>query len=285
MTTETAVAIHEPAAVPAHPMTPTLGMQLRTLAEYMEFADIAIKSGLALGHKNAASVVIALQMGAELGLSPMQALRNVHIIQGRPLPSADCLVAVARSHPACMYLVPKEQTAERATWETHRRGDPAPTSYTFTMADAKAAKLTGKDNWTTYPARMLSARAKAFLVRDVYPDRLAGVLTVEEAQDMDVPEGPRGTADVIALDPSAIRRASEVEPAKAEETISGPEVKRLMSRAWNAKHDPAAVAAWLERFFGINGPDLILRKDYDAILARMDNVTPLAEDADPEPAA
>jgi hypothetical protein len=235
---------------------PQYGLALRSLDDYLGFAKIAIESGLSLGHKNPSSVVIAVQFGAELGLSPMASLRNVHVFAGKPLPSADLLVAVALSHPDCIFFRKLSETATEATWETHRRGDPAPTRYSFSLDDAKRAGLTGKDNWKNYTGRMLSARAKAFLARDVYPDRLAGILSVEEAQDIDEPI--TATAEVID-----IRRKAD-----ADAIISEPEWKRLCALA-KANGHLEHVVPWLQKRYGVEASGQVKRGDYDAIMARL----------------
>lgn len=254
------------------PQSGVHALALSSLDEYLRFGQLCLESGLSLGHKNAASVVIAVQFGAELGLSPMASLRNVHVFAGKPLPSADLLVAVALSHPDCLYFRKIEETAERATWETHRRGNPAPTRYTFTFEDAKAAGLTNKDNWKNYKPRMLSARSKAFLARDVYPDRLAGILTVEEAQDIEPTAASDGGAPAVE-----IARASATEPIKAEATISAPEVKQLAARRYNGGHSQEAFARWLERHCGVADVGDLKRRDYEKALARADDKTPLGE--------
>lgn len=244
---------------------------LRSLDEYLRFGELCIQSGLSLGHKNAASVVIAVQFGAELGLSPMASLRNVHVFAGKPLPSADLLVAVALSHPDCLYFRKLEETTEKATWETHRRGNPAPTRYTFTVDDAKAAGLTNKDNWKNYKPRMLSARSKAFLARDVYPDRLAGILTVEEAQDIEPTQASEGAPAI------EIQRASATDEAAAHATISEPDARRLDARRKHAGHDAGVFLRWLEHHCGATRLGEITRRDFDKALARADDTTPLGE--------
>ena len=255
------------------------GLALRSLDDYLGFAKIAVESGLSLGHRNAASVVIAVQFGAELGLSPMASLRNVHVFQGKPVPSADLLVAVALSHPDCLYFRKITESATEATWETHRRGNPAPTRYSFTDADAKRAGLIGKDNWKGYTPRMLSARAKAFLARDVYPDRLAGILSVEEAQDIDEP---------VAAEPIEIRRVeatvvsngdagSAADDSKPGATISEPQAKRLYAMAKNAGHTAEQLKPWLLAAYGVEHIRDIRKVDYDRIIERINNVTPLTD--------
>lgn len=58
----------------------------------------------------------------------------------------------------------------------------------WTIAQAKDAGLTGKDNWKNYPRAMLRARCIAEGVRAVYPAAIGGMLVAEEAQDIAMPE-------------------------------------------------------------------------------------------------
>lgn len=176
----------------------------RSLEEKVKFGELVVSSGLALGHKSAASVVVALQFGMELGLKPMQALRLTTVINGRPSLSADGCVAIALSHPDCVYFRAVEETAERATWETMRKGLPEPKRFTFTMEEAKRAKLATSQVWTSYPQRMLAARAKKYLAQDVYPDILGGVLCTEELEDMG-----GATPTPTTFEPLQPRRLSE----------------------------------------------------------------------------
>jgi len=130
---------------------------------------------------------VVLMTGADLGLSQSQALRGVKIIDGQPSPSADTLQAVCMVSHACEYFREIETTSEQSTWETKRRGNP-PVRSTFTLGQAKAAGLLDrgpKSNWAKYPERMLKARAKAYLARDVYPDLTLGLYTPEELNSED----------------------------------------------------------------------------------------------------
>lgn len=141
--------------------------------------------------------------GKEMGLTAMQALRSIHVIEGKPSCSADLILALCKRHPdVCMYFRLVKSDALIATYETRRRGDPEPTTLSFTIEQAKAAKLTGKDNWTKYPEAMLRARCIAALARAVYPDLVLGVYETDElAQERVVNVAPvRG---VIQDDPPA----------------------------------------------------------------------------------
>ena len=128
-------------------------------------------------------IFMTILAGQELGMSPMVALRAFHVIEGVPRLSADAMVAVVMGSGLCEFFRPVEQTAETSTWETKRRGSSEIQRYTYTMAQQKRIGFREGSGWTRYPERMLSARAKSFLARDVYGDVLAGVPCLEDADD------------------------------------------------------------------------------------------------------
>jgi hypothetical protein len=127
--------------------------------------------------------LVAMQWGAEIGLKPMQALQNLAVINGRPSLWGDALIALVRSSPVCEYVREFEE-GTAAVCVTKRRGDPQEHSYRFSDEDARKAGLTGKQGpWSQYPKRMRQMRARAFLLRDIYPDVLKGLPIAEEVMD------------------------------------------------------------------------------------------------------
>lgn len=155
----------------------------QSFAQAMTLAEKIAESRL-FGIGDAAKAVVILACGNELGLSPMQSLRGIHIIEGKPSPSADCLVAIVMRSGLAEYFREVETTPEQSTWETKRRGEPV-ALYTFSMTDANAAKLVKPgSNWEKHPQRMLRARAKAFLARDIYTDLLFGLYSSEEMREV-----------------------------------------------------------------------------------------------------
>lgn len=124
-------------------------------------------------------VLVTLITGHELGLSPMQAIRGLHVVKGRAVMSADLAVALTKRHPSCRYFRVVATDDKCATYETLREGDPEPTRMSFTAEQARQAGL-GGDNWRKYPAAMLRARCSLALARAVYSDIMLGVYDPDE---------------------------------------------------------------------------------------------------------
>lgn len=124
--------------------------------------------------------------GAELGLAPMQAVRGMHIINGKIGLDAALLAGLVKRSSLCEYLQVVKSDGQVATYRTKRRGDPEPTEMSFTIAQAKAAGLTSNANWTKYPDAMLRARAVSAISRAVYPDLVFGVYETTEIEERDV---------------------------------------------------------------------------------------------------
>lgn len=135
------------------------------------------------------NVLVAVQFGAELGFKPMQALQSIAVVNGRPSIWGDALPAVCRRSPEWGGMKEEATDAEASCTVTRLErigGKVVPTTITrtFSMEDAKRAGLAGKDTYKAYPRRMLAARARAFALRDLFPDVLKGIACAEEMQDV-----------------------------------------------------------------------------------------------------
>jgi hypothetical protein len=174
--------------------------------------------------KKPEDVLVTLLTGRELGLSPMMAIRAIHVIEGRPVLSADMMIALCQRSPVCETFRCVESTDMKATYETKRKGQ-QPARLTFTIEQARAAGLTNKDNWKRYPAAMLRARCKSQLARDVYPDLLAGCYDQDETEELrrdvraEVVVGASSTVEA----PAAPAPADQIEDGVIEEIPATPE--------------------------------------------------------------
>lgn len=154
----------------------------RNIAECTDLAERLAKSTL-LPEKlrnKVPDVLMTIMAGQEMGLAPMAALRSFHVIEGKPVMSADGMVAVVLGSGKASYFRCVAASDESVTYETMRIGDDKPQRCEWTMAMAKRAALHQKDNWRCYPRAMLASRARAELARAVYPDVLAGCYTDDE---------------------------------------------------------------------------------------------------------
>jgi hypothetical protein len=137
------------------------------------------------------AVFVAVQMGLEVGLSPMQAVQNIAVINGRPSIWGDVGIALVQ---ASGLLEDFKETVSgdgdklTATCWAKRVNRNTPVERSFSMLDAKTAGLLGKSGpWSQYPKRMLQMRARWWVLKDLFSDVLKGLKSAEETIDL-VPE-------------------------------------------------------------------------------------------------
>lgn len=154
----------------------------------------------------------AMLYGRELGMGPMKALQNVHVIDGTPTlkPQEMRAMVLAAGHS----LSWREFTKNRCVLAGRRRGETEWTVVEWSMQDARDMRLAEKPNWKRMPRQMLVARATGELCRMIFPDVIGGAYTPEEIADgagVDLP------ADAVtAPEPeTAPRRAKRKTPVKS----------------------------------------------------------------------
>lgn len=163
-------------------------------------------------------IFVAMLMGNEVGIGPMQAIQNIDVIEGRPQARARLKKVLALRNPNCEYFRCVETSTAKATFETKRKNDPEPTRLTYTIEEANAAGLTRKPNWMKNPAAMLRARCEGALADIVYSDSTLGVPADEYDEDppasrvelKDVTDAAPAVKDVSAPAPNVTKRADEV---------------------------------------------------------------------------
>ena len=200
-------------------------MIVESLAQATECAKIISRSGFCpksfQGKPD--DVLVALQMGSELGLKPMQALQNIAIINGKPSLYGDAMIAVCRQASNFEYIHEEYDEKDNSyTCRAKRKGEPE-VMQKFSEKDARLAKLWGKQGpWSDYPKRMLQMRARGFALRDCFPDLLRGIVDQSEASDYPAPKdvSPRKEFKKNAASkPEAVDAVfSEVVPAPMEDT-------------------------------------------------------------------
>jgi hypothetical protein len=157
-----------------------------TFNDLLRIAETLAKSALvptALRGKPQ-DIAVVLMTGQELGLAPMQAIRSINVIEGKASMSADLMVGLVKRSEVCEYFSLIASDDKAAEYATLRRGDLEPTRLRYTLVQATAAGLTGKDVWKKHPAALLRARCASGLARAVYPDITLGIYDPDEAEEI-----------------------------------------------------------------------------------------------------
>jgi hypothetical protein len=197
------------------------GLALASLDDAWRFAQLVAKSNMApkdfIGKPE--SILIAIQMGAELGLPPMAALQNIAVINGRPSVWGDCALALVQAHPQYEWhkeWFDGEGETRVAIFQIKRKGHEVH-EVRFSWTDAKKAKLAEKDTYKSYPDRMIQMRARSWGMRDKFADALRGMITAEEAGDY----------------PGTTLNAAQIEREDAEKPVRDEIDEILKARGFN----------------------------------------------------
>ena len=141
-------------------------IQLRNFQQVWKLSSLLVKSDL-FGTKNTNEVATKVITGLEMGISPVRAVRHIDTIDGKPSVSAQLSAAMLQMSENFDYDVDEvdvdfdsdgnvlDGLARVCISKNGERQGCAE----FTWNEAKAANLTWKDNWESYPRDMLFARA------------------------------------------------------------------------------------------------------------------------------
>lgn len=243
----------------------------------LKLSEIIYKSGSApKGCGKPEAVFLILLAGEEVGLLPMQSLSSIMVLAGRPSIYGDAMLALVRASGLLGEFeegIEGQGDARQAWCRATRPSAATPERIaTFSVADAKLAKLWGKPGpWSEYTERQMTFRARSRCLRDLFGDVLRGLIAVEEAEDFPmvvrvVPVVPDSallavcdltTSAKPTATPPAIEVKSVVEAEDANESVeTGPnreaeqlaKCKELMDfvcAAKGAENRAAKSAAWL----------------------------------------
>jgi hypothetical protein len=159
-----------------------------------KLAQIAAKSGYV--GKTPEQCLFIMIKGLELGISSMQALDGIQIINGKATVSPQLMLALINRSGEIEDLV-IDGSAQKCVVTMKRKGRTAHTE-TFTIQDAQTMGLAGKDNWKKQPAVMLKWRAVAACARVVFPDVIQGMYTPEE---LGAETSENDAGDLVIIEP------------------------------------------------------------------------------------
>jgi hypothetical protein len=189
------------------------------LDEMWRVAEILAASGLCAAKTPEQAFTMLMLCQAD-GLHPMTAMRRYHLmdIRGRVVPTMRSDAAQGEMQARGWLITPLVRTGEEARAEfSHPAKCPNGFVVSATLAEYKAAGLTTKDTWKSYPADMLWARLVMRACRTLDPGIIAGVYSPEEIEDQAYLESPparHAAEDVRAVE--LIRRADLELPGQAD---------------------------------------------------------------------
>jgi len=168
------------------------GVNLQSMSDAEKFCEKIAGTDIAPKGMKPEAIFGVIQAGAELGLSPLRALANMQIINGRVGPMGALAKALVRQadvlRPGTGFKIWFEGTPGEDDWtaniKTHRHDESDPTTTQFSVKDARRAGLWGKDGpWKKYPKRMLMWRAVGFHLDDEFGEVLMGFHIAEVLED------------------------------------------------------------------------------------------------------
>jgi hypothetical protein len=178
----------------------SFGITPHGIEEAIRLAKIMAASGLMpKSIETPEAVFVAMQMGAEIGLSPMASVQNIAVINGRPGIYGDAALAIVRSSGLLEEFKEwSEGDRKKPNWTYHcrvkRKGCEAVTgSYSWAEAlEAGFDQVKPESPWKRWTNRMMQFKARNFAMRDQFADFLKGIRTIEENSDAIVLESTVG---------------------------------------------------------------------------------------------
>jgi hypothetical protein len=242
-----AVIQPEPAPALAGPRLSLPTMQeLDTLKAY---GQLVVDSGMAPAHvKTWEAAVVIMRYGHQLGVDEFTALQNMYVIQGKPAMQASLMHAmILRAHgPNAIQL--SQFDAKACVLECRPRGARKPTIVSYSIEEAAAAGLAGKDMWKKYPADLLFARAVSRAGRLVFRDVTMGMYVPEELD-----------GNVIEVDGEVVDLDQEQRHVHIRELRKEHEAEKDAAAA----HDDEPVQQISDDEFGRQVRDAMVNRDAD----------------------
>jgi len=189
------------------------GNSLSPINEIIQAANIVAKSGL-FGITNADQAATLMMVAQSEGTHFMTALRDYHVIKGKPSLKADAMLARFQKSGGSVKWLARTDKSCKAVF-SHPQGSEI--TVEWDMARAEKTGQTSKDTWKQYPAQMLAARCVSEGVRAIYPACINGFYTPEEVMDF-----------------------SDKDPAPAEAEAIGKRLDKAISDTAKALETPAA---------------------------------------------
>jgi hypothetical protein len=121
-------------------------------------------------------------------MHPAIAMRDYHVIQGRPALKSDAMLARFQTSGGKVNWTSYTDEVVTGVFSHPQGGE---VSITWNMEMAHRLGFNKKENWRNYPRAMMRARCISEGIRTVFPACVAGVYTPEEVQDFAPAKGAK----------------------------------------------------------------------------------------------
>ena len=169
-------------------------------AEAAKRLQIILKTGLAPSHiETPAQAMTAIELGHSLGMTPLESLRSIQVVQGNPVLKAGALGALIKRRfgPDAFQVVQCDEEACRIdVRQLDSSGGVSLLRVEFTQEDAKRAGLWGRNQWAKYPVDLLYARAISRVQKRCFQHLGGGEVWVAELVDDHRKPAPKGLGDL-----------------------------------------------------------------------------------------
>jgi len=157
------------------------------MADIQKMAQVAADSKM-FGFKNQAEAMAIMLLCQAEDMHPAIAMRDYHVIQGRPALKSDAMLARFQTSGGKVNWTSYTDEVVTGVFSHPQGGD---VSISWTMEMAHRLGFTKKENWRNYPRAMMRARCISEGIRTVFPACVAGVYTPEEVQDFAPAKGAK----------------------------------------------------------------------------------------------
>lgn len=207
------------------------------MAELQTAANAMHASGYFGDVKSQAQAMVKVLAGAEIGLPPFASMSGIHIVNGKPTLGANLIATLVKNDPRYDYRVKRaDNEACVLAWY---EGGAAVGESSFSIQEANAAGLTGKQTWKAYASDMLFARALTRGARRYAPGIFGGApiytpdeMGVDTDEDGHVVEGQIVNVTTPAANGNNHAPAADTGPLPDDElTVSESEPRQFIAVA------------------------------------------------------
>lgn len=150
-------------------------------------------------HGKPGDILTTMKMGQELGVSPLEALNEIYIVNGKPSASGKLLAAMIWRAGHVLICDPSATGATVRSWRNINGTYHEMPQVSFTKKDAERAGLMDKDTYKQYPAAMMGWRAVTLAARLHFPDVVSAIGYTPEEVGMDDPEMMEGEKNLTEI--------------------------------------------------------------------------------------